>query len=450
MNARNRRAGAAAQNGWQRALLVALACVAAAIPQSLPADQEGMSTTDILLELRNFRETGSVLYIGAHPDDENNRLLAFLARGRALRTAYLSITRGDGGQNLIGSEQGAELGVIRTHELLEARRVDGAEQFFTRAIDFGFSKDYGETFNIWDRQQVLSDVVRVIRTFRPDVILNRFSTTPGGTHGHHTGSAILGEEAFKMAGDSTAFPDQLTTLAPWQPKRLFQNVGGFGREPEAGNGIVRLDTGGYQPLMGESYGEIAAESRSMHKTQGMGGLPSRGGGFESFRLLAGDPATNDILDGVDATWSRIPGGTEIGPAIDQIIASFKPMDPGASVPALLNVRRLVTALTADPLIALKQRQLDHIIQCCLGLYIETTISRAEVVPGETLNLRHTAIARAGVPVRWAAVRFGAEELKVNIDLTNNHPATISEQRALAANMPVSQPYWLRQPRSEER
>ena len=196
---------------WRQTVLIGLACVAVALPPGmLGADiSEGMSTTDILLDLQSFRQMGSVLYIAAHPDDENNRLLAYLARGRALRTGYLSLTRGDGGQNLIGSEQGKELGVIRTQELLAARRVDGAQQFFTRAIDFGFSKDYRETFNIWNREEVLSDVVRVIRTFRPDVLITRFSTQPGGTHGHHTASGILGLEAFKLAGDPKAFPDQL-------------------------------------------------------------------------------------------------------------------------------------------------------------------------------------------------------------------------------------------------
>ena len=202
--------------------LFAGALVCGFAPARLSAS-EPLTAGAIVQELRNFRELGSVLYVAAHPDDENNRLLPYLARGRALRTGYLAMTRGDGGQNLIGTELGAQLGVIRTQELLAARRVDGAQQFFTRARDFGFSKDSADTLQRWDRQQVLSDIVRVIRTFRPDVMVARFSPIPGGTHGHHTASAILAIEAFKVAGDPNAFPEQLKELTPWQPKRIFWN-----------------------------------------------------------------------------------------------------------------------------------------------------------------------------------------------------------------------------------
>src|SRR5271170_4810434 len=209
--------------------LAAGACVLTGLVITRAADPQSAST--ILQELRSFHEMGSVLYIAAHPDDENTRLIAYLSRGRGYRTGYLSLTRGDGGQTLIGPELGAELGVVRTQELLAARRIDGGQQFFTRALDFGFSKDYKETFRIWDRQQVLSDVVRVIREFQPDVLITRFSTEPGNTHGHHTASAILALEAFKLAGDTNAFPDQLHELQPWQPKRIFWNgfPRGFGR-----------------------------------------------------------------------------------------------------------------------------------------------------------------------------------------------------------------------------
>jgi LmbE family N-acetylglucosaminyl deacetylase len=447
MNPSDRRPGAGGRGGWRRFLFAAAFCVAMAISQSTRAAEtpEGMSTTDILLQLRSVRETRSVLYIGAHPDDENNRLLAYLARGQALRTAYLSLTRGDGGQNLIGSEQGSELGVIRTQELLAARRVDGAQQFFTRAIDFGFSKDYRETFNIWDRQQVLSDIVRVIRTFRPDVIINRFSTTPGGTHGHHTASGILGLEAFKLAGDPKAFPEQLESLAPWQPKRIFLNVGGFGREPDQEPGVVRIDSGGYQPLMGESFGEIAAESRSMHKSQGMGGVASRGGGgAENFHVLDGAPATNDLFDGIDLSWRRF-GNEQIGPALDEIIARFKPMEPAESVPALFRVLGMMATLPDNPTVRFKIRQLNKVIQGCLGLYVETVVAHAEVVPGESLRMRHTAIVRSGAPVRWKEIRYGKEAVKVDMDLPNNRLVVVPKERELPAGTPVSQPYWLRKP-----
>jgi LmbE family N-acetylglucosaminyl deacetylase len=273
---------------------------------SFPMHAEPPSSAAILQDLRSFNEMATVLYVAAHPDDENTLLIAYLARGKNYRTAYLSLTRGDGGQNVLGPDFDEKLGVARTQELLAARRLDGGRQFFSRAIDFGFSKDYRETLNIWGEQDVLSDVVRVIRTFRPDVVITRFSTQPGGTHGHHTASAVLALQAFKLAGDPKAFPDQLKTLEPWQPKRILVN----GR----GGGSLRMEVSGEDPVSGLSFSELAAKSRAMHKTQGFDNFRGFGGGAgaESFQLLAGEPATNDILDGVDTTWTRFPGGADIG------------------------------------------------------------------------------------------------------------------------------------------
>ena len=353
--------------------------------------------TAILQELRSFRELGSVLYIAAHPDDENTQLIAYLARGRNYRTAYLSVTRGDGGQNVLGPEFDEELGVIRTQELLAARRLDGGRQFFTRAIDFGFSKDYRETLRIWDRQQVLADVVRVIRTFRPDVVITRFSPEPGNTHGHHTASAVLALEAFKLAGDPKAFPEQLGELTPWQPKRILLNGGGGGRGGGGTNAdLLRIEVGGNDPVSGESFGAIAGRSRAMHKTQGFGNFGGGGGGArqESFTLLDGEPATNDILDGVDTTWGRVSGGAEIGKLTDEAIAKFNPQDPATSVPALLAIRSRLAALPADRVVDEKRQQLDRILQACLGLSVETVVPQAEVVPGETLELHCTATVRS--------------------------------------------------------
>ena len=297
---------------------------------------EPMTAQDTLRELRGFRELGSVLHVAAHPDDENTQLIAYLARGRGYRTAYLSLTRGDGGQNVIGPEFFEELGVIRTQELLAARRLDGGRQFFTRAIDFGFSKNPAETLRIWDRKAVVSDIVRVIRTFRPDVIITRFSPQGGG-HGHHTASAILAVEAFRLAGDPEAFPEQIGELAAWQPKRILQNSGGFGRGGGGGGGGLRVEIGGDDPVTGEPLGTIAGRSRSMHKSQGFGNFGGRGGSgprTDSFTLLGGEPATKDIMDGVDTTWARFPGGAEVAKLADEAVAKFDAKDPAASVPGL--------------------------------------------------------------------------------------------------------------------
>jgi LmbE family N-acetylglucosaminyl deacetylase len=407
---------------------------------------EPVTAAAILQDLKSFREMGSVLCVAAHPDDENTRLIAYLARGRCYRTGYLSITRGDGGQNLIGPEIGDELGVIRTQELLAARRVDGGQQFFTRAIDFGYSKDYQETFRFWDKQQVLSDVVRVIRTFRPDVIVTRFSTQPAsGQHGHHTASAILAVEAFKLAGDTNAFPEQLRDLKPWQPRRILMNSGGFGRGGGGGGGL-QIDEGGYNPLLGESYGEIMALSRSNHKTQGFGSVGTRGAATDSFTLLDGEPAAKDIMDGIDTTWGRVPGGAQIGAMVDEAISHFDPLHPAASVSALVKIHHLLAAIPADSRLDEKRRQLDHILQCCLGLFVQTTLPRSEVVPGETLRLQQSAIVRADVPVRWLGARFPGET-NVSGDAMNlmfDRIAIREESRVLPAGTPVSQPYWLRE------
>jgi LmbE family N-acetylglucosaminyl deacetylase len=403
------------------------------------------SSSAILQDLRSFRELGSVLYIAAHPDDENTQLIAYFARGRSYRTGYLSLTRGDGGQDLLGPELGEELGVIRTQELLAARRIDGGRQFFSRARDFGFSKDYADTLKKWDRREVLSDMVRVIREFRPDILVTRFSPVPGGTHGHHTASTVLALEAFKLAGDPKAFPEQLETLRPWQPKRILWN-NGFGPSSLAGTvPRLKLDDGGYNPLLGESFGEIAAQSRSMHKSQGMGTVGRRGASAESFQLLDGEPATADIMDGVDTTWNRVSGGAEIGPLTDEVVAHFRPEDPSASVPALLGLKARLAALPADPVIEEKRSQLDRIIQACLGLYVETTVTQAEAVPGETLSLRQTAIVRSAFPVRWIAVRYPATggETGPAADLSPNRPATRAASATLPADTPPTQPYWLR-------
>jgi LmbE family N-acetylglucosaminyl deacetylase len=445
------------------ATLLAAACVSflGLIPGTTPAvdHMSDSSAAAILQDLRSFREMSTVLHVAAHPDDENTQLITYLARGRGSRMAYLSVTRGDGGQNVIGNEFNEELGVIRTQELLSARRLDGGLQFFTRAKDFGYSRDYKQTLTKWDREQVLSDIVRVIRTFRPDVIITRFSTPKGendqpGGHGHHTSSAILALQAFPMAGDPKAFPEQLTDLTVWQPKRIVYNGGGFGG---GAGGPLKLDVGGTDPVLEKSFAEISGRSRAMHKSQGFGGGGGGGGkgggkggggggpSFQSFQLLRGDPAKADIFEGVDTTWNRIPGGAEIAKRVDDAISQFNPDNPAASVPALLAMRSLVAKLPADPLVADKSRQLDRIVQACLGLDVHTTLPDAEAVAGETLNLHCAVNARSEVPVRWVGVRYPSikKNTDFNTELRRNQAVVREETPTLPTNTPLSQPYWLR-------
>ena len=349
------------------------------------ADPTELDSAQIQLALRKLGVVGSVLYIGAHPDDENTNLLAYLSNEALLRTAYLSLTRGDGGQNLIGAEQGAELGVIRTQELLAARRVDGAEQFFTRARDFGYSKSPEETLRIWGRDAVLADVVWVIRRFRPDIIITRFSPELGDTHGHHTASARLAVEAFRAAADSTRFPEQLGRGAqPWQAQRLFWNRSSWSIKPgEALSEFLSLDVGKYNPLLGLSYGEMAADSRSMHKSQGFGVARTRGPIIEYFKLLdqaASAPAlAGSVLGGIDFSWSRIKDSNQVARLVERAARQFVPATPHKIIPILLQLDQALDFVPDAYWRTYKEDQVRELVLACAGLFIEATA--ADFGPG---------------------------------------------------------------------
>jgi LmbE family N-acetylglucosaminyl deacetylase len=445
---------------WSRVLWCGLLGLALTFSPARAADNVPDSPKAIEAELKSFATLGSVLYVAAHPDDESNNLLAFLARGRGYRTAYLSLTRGDGGQNESGPEFGEKLGLARTHELLAARRIDGGRQYFTRAIDYGFSKDVQEALKLWEHKKVLGDVVRVYRMFRPDVVIAGMSAVQTqGQHGQHVASAVLAIEAFKLAADPKAYPEQFSDgLTPWQPKRIISRGAGAGRGGRGGGGasgntaaVVSIEVGGKDPVTGDELGAVGGRSRSQHKTQGMGGgnFAGFGGGpsgTQSFSLIAGDPAKDDIVDGLDLTFARFPGGAEIAKLADDAIAQFRTEDPSASVPALLAIRAKLAALTSDPVISDKRAQLDRILQACLGLTVETTLPNAEVVPGEALKLRHEAIVKTKVPVKLVAVRYpsskGAE--KIDASLVSGQPLIREVATTLPPQTPISQPYWLRE------
>ena len=407
----------------------------------------------ILQELRSFGTTGTMLHVAAHPDDENTQLITYFAKARGCRTAYLSLTRGDGGQNEIGPEFDERLGVARTQELLAARRIDGGRQFFTRAIDFGYSKSAEETLRFWDRKEVLGDVVRVIRMFRPDIVVTRFSPAGRGTHGHHTALGILGLEARKLAGDPAAYPEQLQQgLKPWQPKRVMLNSGGFGRGGggEAAPGGIRVDIGGADPATDEGLGTIAGKSRGRHITQGFGSFGGRGGGAgpneQTFTVMGGAAVTKDLFDGVDTTWGRYGGaGAEIGRFTDAAIAQFNGGDPAASVPALLAIRAKLAALPTEALIVDRRTQLDRIIQACLGLQVEARASQTEVAPQETIDWTLTVSKTASTSVKWVATRLRSKEVAGNpIDLKPASPVQVRAQEVVPADAALTQPYWLRE------
>ena len=368
-----------------------------------------MDASEIQLRLQKLNVLGRVLYLAAHPDDENTTLISLWSNGSLYDAGYLSVTRGDGGQNLLGSELREKLGVIRTQELLAARRVDHGQQFFTRAVDFGFSKNPEETLRFWDHDKILSDVVWVIRRFRPDVVVTRFSPEDRLTHGHHTASAILATEAFPAAGDSKKFPDQLALVKPWQPKRLVWNTSPFffsnRKLPFDPTGLTTMEAGGYNALLGKAYTEMAAASVSMHKSQGVGSPARRGQRTEYFKLLAGEPMNGGLFDGVDTTWKRVANSEAVAAKISKVIADFRPSDPAASVPGLLEVRDELDRLKEDDWVPQKKAEVDQIIAACLGLHLEASTETPVVSPGQELPVKIEAINRSNVAVEWISYRL---------------------------------------------
>lgn len=404
---------------------------------------------EILQSLKKLNTVGSVLYIAAHPDDENTRLLAYLASEKKMRTAYLSLTRGDGGQNLIGKEQGEPLGLIRTQELLAARRTDGAEQFFTRANDFGFSKNPEETFSIWDRQSVLSDVVLTIRRFRPDVIICRFPTTGEGGHGHHTASAILALEAFEAAADPTKFPEQLKNLQVWQARRIFWNTFNFGTTNTTAPNQLKIDVGVFNPLLGKSYGEIASESRSMHKSQGFGSARQRGVNTEFFKLLKGDSAKNDLLEGINVQWTRLKQGDKIQKLIDKCIKNFDPQSPEKSVKELAVIYKQIQEMdgTDGATVYWKQQKLketEALILSCSGLWLEAIAADYITIPGKSMTVTAQAINRNGGEVKLNSISFLQEpDSATNLLLKTNELYSFKHKAEPSASTTAfSNPYWL--------
>ena len=429
--------------------MFAVRCVANASDAPPLLSHEQSNAGEIQLALQKLNVLGRVLYIAAHPDDENTNLMALWSNGSLYETAYLSITRGDGGQNLIGPELRERLGVIRTEELLAARRVDHGKQFFSRAIDFGFSKTAEETMRIWDHDKILSDVVWVVRKFRPDVIVTRFSPEDQLTHGHHTASAILAREAFSAAGDPNRFPEQLAFVKPWRPTRLVWNTSPFffsnRNLPFDPTGLTVLEAGGYNSLLGKAYTEIAAASLSMHKSQGVGSPPRRGARKEYFKLLEGQPMTNSLFEGIDANWSRVANSESIATQIRQIISQFLPADPAASVPELLKLRQAMNGIKDESWVPEKKAELDGIIAACLGLHVEASTTNGAVTPGQTATIKLEAINRCNIPVTLQEIRFplSGDSMKIDAALPSNELVTRDLSCKIPENTPYSQPYWLR-------
>ncbi len=412
----------------------------------------------ILGELKKLKSLTSVLYVAAHPDDENTRLLSWLATGRNIRTGYLSLTRGDGGQNILGSEQGAALGLIRTHELLAARRLDGAEQYFTRAIDFGFSKNPQETFRQWDSITLIADVVRVIREFRPDVVICRFPKDSMAGHGQHSASAIIAEHAVryclgtslldstsKVRIDSILTSNPIVTgVGPWKPKRLLFNAFRFGNRSTIKPGMFKLDVGQYDPLIGMGYGELAGISRSIHRSQGAGTPSTPGVQPEYFETLAGEPPTKSLFDGIDTTWKRT-ADEPIGAAIDSIISSFDMTAPYRSLEQLLNVRAKIHEVRDPFWNQQKSKEIDRIIYSCIGLTIDLSVPLPVMSIGDTSRVTLRWTSRSTIPINVMPIELPGGALIEGFTPGFDSVVTYERRFSLPTGTPISEPFWLSKP-----
>lgn len=424
-------------------VLFLFACLILRFPvrsQSVPE----WNAARIKLQLEKLDVLGSVLYVAAHPDDENTRLLAWLSGGKKYRTGYLSLTRGDGGQNLVGDEQDSYLGLMRTEELLAARHIDGAEQFFSHANDFGFSKTATETFSFWGHQRILGDVVWIIRKFRPDVIICRFPEDKRAGHGNHWASAILAHEAFSEAADPHAFPAQLKYVKPWQAKRILWNTYHFGGMNTTAPDQLKISDGGYNALLGKGYGEIAAESRSMHKTQGFGVAPSYGDNTEYFKTVAGPPPTRTLMDGINTSWSRVKGGEAVEKLLSRALQDFDMDRPEKSVPLLLEIRSAIRQVGDLYWRREKEKEVDRLILACSGLWMDAYATGPYVAPGQKVSVHTEIINRSDVAVSCEGVDIAGEKNGQPEKLERGQLFKSTYNVRIADSTPISQPYWLKE------
>lgn len=406
-----------------------------------------LSSNEIYHEIQKLNFLGSVLYVAAHPDDENTKLISYFGNHVKANSAYISLTRGDGGQNLIGPEMGELLGVIRTQELLKARSIDGGKQFFSRAYDFGFSKVPDETFEIWDKQQVLNDLVQCIRNFRPDVIINRFDhRTPGTTHGHHTASAILSVEAFDIVKNDKNAPRRLFyNTSPW----AFPTQEAFDKADKSNHVII--DANVFYPILGKSNGEIAAFSRSQHKCQGFGSTGNRGSENEYLELIKGDlpPTRNDVFEGINTSWTRIPEGKAIGDILEKVEKNFNFRDPSVHLKDLTTAYTLIQQIKDEYWRNQKSEHIKNIILACSGLYLEAVSNSENVTKSESFDLDFEATNRSEATIRLKEVSFLGKKIIKNQVLENNKALRFKENNiTLPADTDYSNPYWLKEEKTK--
>jgi LmbE family N-acetylglucosaminyl deacetylase len=413
----------------------------------IQAQPKALSSSEIYQNIQKLNTVGNAMYVAAHPDDENTLLIAWLSKEKKVRTAYMAMTRGDGGQNLIGSEQGEYVGLLRTHELLEARKIDGGEQYFSRAVDFGFSKQTEEALSTWGKDKILEDLVYQIRKFQPDVLINRFPPDARAGHGHHSASAVLAAEAFDAAADPTKFPEQLKNLKVWQAKRLVWNTfnRGFTNAEPTDGPFIKLPLADYSPLLGKSYSEIAAEARSKHRSQGFGSAPTRNERFDFAINIKGEPAKEDLFDGIDLTWRRIQGGEPIGKALDDILSQFDFKSPSKSVKNLIEVYKAIEKTPESIYKTNKLSECLNLILACSGIYCEANAATNMISPGQTLKVFATAVNRSNLDVKIENFKIYGAASKDSVlgkSLTYNKSIDFAVDTKIPATAGITQPYWL--------
>ncbi|MFM2441519.1 MAG: hypothetical protein RL449_160 [Bacteroidota bacterium] len=414
---------------------------------AFPALSQQRNAAQLGEDLKKLKVLGSVLHVAAHPDDESTHMLTWFAQQQHWETNYFACTRGDGGQNLIGDEQGVPLGLIRTQELLAARRIDGANQYFSRAFDFGYSKSTDEALGFWDKNLILSDLVWVIRKTRPDIIFTRFPPDARAGHGHHSASAALAIEAYKAAADPAMFPEQLKQgVDVWQAKRLLWNT--FRFPGSSGNSTIsdsqfKVDIGDFLPFLGQSTGELAAYSRSQHKSQGFGFAVDRGRSTEYFATLGGDAPKEFLWDGVDATWNRV--NPSIDALITPIITQYNPTKPYESISALIGLKKSIKALPASAWTQKKIAEIDAWVVQAAGIYLGATTTQGIIATGEKLNIKTEFIVRAPILVENVSVSFAGQDTTFagKIQPYKKYPL----QRSITASAAITQPYWILQTKS---
>lgn len=421
-------------------LLLLLICVLNS-KLTLAQQVRPMSSSELYLRMQQLANMGTVMYFAAHPDDENTRLISYLVHRDHTRTIYYALTRGDGGQNIIGTEQGSALGLIRTYELLEARKLDGAGQMFSPFIDFGYTTSVPETFSFWNKKKLIADAVDAIQKTRPDIIICRFPTTGEGGHGHHTTSAIIAKAAWEYIQH---YNDTTQGHPLWLPKRVLFNAFQFGSRSTIKQGQFKLAINQFDPLLGKGLGELAGESRSQHKSQGAGTPQTVGVSMEHFELMAGAPLKNSLYDGVDTSWNRI-GALAIEKKIRKAIASFNFTQPSSSLPALLAIRKDIINLKDTFWQQQKLKEVNQIILSSAGIMAELLTETPEATPGSKLPVKLRLISRSNTKVSIS--RIYAKHQLEGLSLTSQNLKADSVYQypfdlKLDQDEPITLPYWM--------